>query len=129
MNRVMLFSLIILLAVGILGCSDTAEAEGPYLVNDLTLDTSRTFVLVQNHQASTFKKTVYVLALEDDIEVTAWRFVDSVWTLVLPNMTYATTDSIMICPEGFTMPVEGQFDALTLKGTVLGGGVQVHAYK
>ena len=117
------------------GCGGDADAQtGPVLAKDLTLTTAETFVLCQNHLASTTKKTAYVLALDDDIQVTAWRFVDSVWTLVLPNYipsdpAIARSDSVMICPQGFTLPVIGQFDALTLKGLVSGGAVQVHVYK
>jgi len=128
-----LLALVLILAIG---CSAPADASGPYLVKNLTLTTSRTFVALQDSLSSTTKKTAYVLALEDDLEVTAWRYNISAaareWVLVFPGASFiiaAFSDSVMICPTGYVLPVEGEFDALTIKGTVSGGACQVQAYK
>ncbi len=125
---------LVVAAVMCFGCGETVDAETGPDAREITATTSRTFVLVQHHLASTTKKTAYVLALDDDIEVVAWRFVDSVWTRVIPNYiasdpAAARSDSVIICPQGYTLPITGQFDALTIMGRVSGGLVQIHTYK
>jgi len=124
----LLMALVLVLAVG---CSDTADATGPFFVDDLTLTTSFTFVAIQDSLASTTKKTAYVLALDDDLEVSAWRYSISSaareWVKVEPSSAFG--DTIMTCPMGYVLPVEGLFDALIIRGKSTGGNCQVQAYK
>jgi hypothetical protein len=125
---------LLIVVIGVcFGCDGPADAQtGPDPVQ-ITATTNRTFVAFQDSLASTTKKTVYVLALEDDLEVVAWRYEISAaareWVRVIPNPANTFADSVMHCPQDYVLPVVGSFDAITIKGDVTGGLVQIHAYK
>lgn len=124
-----LLALVVLVAVG---CSDPADASGPDTI-EVTSTDSITFVALQDSLASTIKRIAYVLAEEDDTEVVAYRYVVEPavreWRRVFPNPGNAFCDSVAVCPSGYVIPIEGEFDALTIKGQNTGGRVQVHVYR
>lgn len=123
--------ILILGVVFLFGCSSPADALVGPDGKSITVGTDHYWLLVQDHTITTTPKQCYILSLDDDVEVVAWRYIATVWTQVIPNPAMATTysDSILVCPVGFSLPIYGQFDALTIKGTVTGGAVQVHWYK
>ena len=120
--------IMLLLAVGF--GIPAAAAVGPDC-RSITVDTSRSFILVQDHTATTVSKELYVLSEDDDVEVVAWRWIVDEWIRVIPNPAMSPTysDSVAICPAGYTLPVIGQFDALTIRGVNTGGDVQIQWYK
>lgn len=132
MKRLMILFVLIVFAIASVGCEDAKAQSGPDTVQQITALTTRTFVLVQNHLAGTTKKTAYVLARSGDVEVTAWRWQSNTWNQVYPNPAmYADigSDSTMVCPSGYTLPISGSFDALTIRGILGDELCEVQVYK
>ncbi len=71
------------------------------------------------------------MALEDDLEVSAWRYSISpaarLWVKVMPSSAFG--DTMFTCPTGYVLPIVGEFDALIIRGKVSGGACEVQAYK